>query len=323
MRKYKQLTQEQRYQIYSYSKAGYSQTQIAKEIGFHRASISRELKRNTGLRGYRAKQAQAFSERRRANAPKHQKLTSQVIEYVELKLEQEWSPEQISGSMAAYHLPGLSHETIYLHILKDKREGGVLYQHLRQSNRKRKTRYGSYNSRGQIKGRISIDERPAVVDDKSRLGDWEIDTVIGKNHKGVLITIVERLSKYTLIKKVANKTAAAVTAGIISLMKDFKHKVLTITSDNGKEFAYHRQISKALKTGFYFANPYHSWERGLNENTNGLIRQYFPKKTSFDNISDDDVKAVMQRLNSRPRKSLGFKTPNSIFLDNQTVALNA
>ena len=161
------------------------------------------------------------------------------------------------------------------------------------------------------------------MDDKSRLGDWEIDTVIGKNHKGVLITIVERLSKYTLIKKVANKTAAAVTAGIISLMKDFKHKVLTITSDNGKEFAYHRQISKALKTGFYFANPYHSWERGLNENTNGLIRQYFPKKTSFDNISDDDVKAVMQRLNSRPRKSLGFKTPNSIFLDNQTVALNA
>ena len=323
VRKYKQLTQEQRYQIYSYSKVGYSQTQIALEIGVHKSSISRELKRNTGQRGYRAKQAQELTMHRRIHASKFQKLTEEILEHIELKLKQEWSPEQISGSMETYHLPRISHETIYQHILIDKRHGGTLYKHLRQFNKKRKKRYGSNDKRGQIKERISIDERPRAVDDKARLGDWEIDTVIGKNHKGALITIVERVSKFTLIKKVANKTAEAVTAGIISLLETIKHKVLTITADNGKEFAYHKQVSKALNSGFYFAHPYHSWERGLNENTNGLIRQYFPKKTSFDNISDENVETVMNRLNSRPRKSLGFKTPNNIFLENQTVALNA
>jgi IS30 family transposase len=224
--------------------------------------------------------------------------------------------------METFNLPRISHETIYQHILQDKYEGGYLYKHLRQSNKKRKKRYGSNSKRGQIKNRISIAERPSVVDAKARIGDWEIDTVIGKHQQGVLITLVERISKFTLIKQVANKTAEAVTARVISILKNIKHKVLTITADNSKEFAYHKQISMALKLDFYFAHPYHSWERGLNENTNGLIRQYFPKKTSFDSINDNDVETAMERLNSRPRKTLGFKTPNNIFLDNQSVALN-
>ncbi len=168
---------------------------------------------------------------------------------------------------------------------------------------------------GQIRGRVSIDERPAIVNAKQRIGDWEIDTIIGKNHKGVLLTAVERKSKFTLIKKLANKKADRMANATVNLLGPYQKKVFTITSDNGKEFANHDRIAKELKTGFYFAHPYHAWERGLNENTNGLIRQYFPKKSSFDNITDDQVQMVMNRLNNRPRKTLGFATPIEMFFN--------
>ncbi len=211
-----------------------------------------------------------------------------------------WHPHKLS----------LGYERIYQHIWQDKRQGGDLYQHLRRQGKKYQKRGSNgKQSRGQIIDRISIDDRPKVVDDKKRVGDWEIDTVIGKGHSGALVTIVERKTLYTLIARVYGKCADWVTQSTITLLEPFIDRTHTITADNGKEFAYHKKITEALETAFYFAHPYHSWERGLNENTNGLIRQYFPKQTDFKTVSDDDVYKVMQKLNNRPRKSLGFKTP--------------
>lgn len=211
----------------------------------------------------------------------------------------------------------ISHERIYQHIWMDKRPGGTLYMHLRQSHKKRKKQYGSKDKRGQIRNRVSIDGRPMIVEDKTRLGDWEIDTVIGQNHLGALVTIVDRVSKFTLIKKVDSKHAEVVTEATIILLKPYLGKALTITADNGKEFAGHETIKAHLNAEVYFAHPYHSWERCLNENTNGLIRQYFTKGSSFGNITDADVEAVMHKLNHRPRKTLNYKTPHAVFFAEQ------
>lgn len=312
---YTQLTQEQRYQIYAFLKAGFSQSAIAKEIGVHKTTVSREISRNRGKKGYRPKQANRLATTRRKSARKHVKLTPRLIVLIERLIKLEFSPEQVSGVLKLKSGIAVSHETIYQHILKDKADGGNLHRHLRHANKKRKKRYGSYDRRGQIVGRVSIDERPSIVDTKKRIGDWEIDTVIGKNHKGALVTIVERNSKFTLIKKLDRKKADRVAKATVDLLSPFRKRVLTITADNGKEFAQHEFIAKELKSQFFFAHPYRSWERGLNENTNGLIRQYFPKSTSFGMITDEQIQTVMTRLNNRPRKTLGFKTPNEVFLD--------
>ncbi len=310
---YTQLTQEQRYQIYAFLKAGFSQSAIANEINVHKSTISRELRRNRGLKGYRPKQAHVKATNRRQGAAKYVKLTPDIITLVNSLIRQDFSPDQVSGSLKRNHGVIISHETIYRHLLSDKANGGTLYKHLRRSNRKRKKRYGSRNIRGQIPGRVSIDLRPAIVDNKKRIGDWEIDTVIGKNHKGALLTIVERKSKYTLIQKLSYKRSRLVADATIDLLAPYHDKVFTITSDNGKEFADHQRISKQLTAKVYFAHPYHSWERGLNENTNGLIRQYFPKNTNFISITVESVRNVMDQLNNRPRKTLDYATPNEVF----------
>lgn len=310
---YTQLTQEQRYQIYAFLKAGFSQPTIASEINVHKSTICRELQRNRGLKGYRPKQANVKATNRRQVAAKYVKLRPKIITLVNSLIQQDFSPEQVSGSLKKNHGLMISHETIYRHLLTDKANGGTLYKHLRRSNRKRKKRYGSRNIRGQIPGRVSIDLRPTIVDNKERIGDWEIDTVIGKNHKGALLTIVERKSKYTLIQKLSYKRSRLVADAAIDLLAPYQDKVFTITSDNGKEFADHQQISKQLTAEMYFAHPYHSWERGLNENTNGLIRQYFPKDTDFKSITIESVRNVMNQLNNRPRKTLDYATPNEVF----------
>lgn len=310
MSTYKQLTQEQRYFIYQLNKINFTQSAIASEIGVHKSTVNRELKRNLGNRGYRPQQAHNKALDRRLLAAKAIKMTQHNINLVEEKLLEQWSPEQISGWLLSAHKISLSHERIYQHIWQDKRLGGDLFQHLRRQGKKYQKRGSNgKQSRGQIIDRISIDERPQVVDDKKRVGDWEIDTVIGKGHSGALVTIVERKTLYTLIARVYGKCADGVTQATITLLKPFINRTHTITADNGKEFAYHKKITEALETAFYFAHPYHSWERGLNENTNGLIRQYFPKNTDFKSVNDEDVYNVMQKLNNRPRKSLGFKTP--------------
>jgi len=318
--RYKQLTQEERYQIQALLKAGFSQTKIAMILKRHKSTISREIARNTGFRGYRPQQAQRLAnERRQAKAKP--RISDIVWNDVIKLIREDWSPEQISLWFASEKGMSISHEWIYQYILQDKKQGGTLYRHLR-CQKKRRKRYGSYNRRGQLIGRVSIDERPAVVDTRSRIGDWELDTIIGKNHKQAIVSLTERKSRYTLIQMVKRKTAQCVTDAIIHLLAPFSEQVHTLTADNGKEFADHKTIADKLNAKFYFAHPYASWERGLNENTNGLIRQYFPKKSNFKAITQKEINRVMDKLNNRPRKCLGIKTPNQVFLGiNPSVAL--
>ncbi len=320
MKRYTQLTQEQRYQIYILMKAEHTQTDVADLLEVNKSTISRELRRNRGLKGYRPSQAHRLCLQRRAEkaVPRIKPSTWKMVERLILE---EWSPEQISGWLQSERGLFVSIEWIYQHILADKQSGGRMYKYLR-CQKKRKKRYGIYSYRGQIPNQVSIEQRPGIVDKRRRYGDWELDTVIGKNHQQALVTLVERKSKLTLIAKVVRKTAQNVAEAIVTLLSTLKPWVHTLTSDNGREFAQHVFIAKKLKAKFYFAHPYASWERGLNENTNGLIRQYFPKKHDFTTITEAQVEHVMDKLNNRPRKTLGFKTPNEVFFGiKPTVAL--
>ena len=309
---YYQLTEHQRYQIYALKKAGHNQQRIAATLEVSPSTIGRELRRNRGQRGYRPHQAhQKALARRRAKA-KATKMTPAVMERIEAGLRQEWSPEQIAGRLAADDGLRLSPQRIYQHIQTDRQAGGTLYRHLRHRQKQRKKRYGKADGRGQIKDRVSIDQRPAIVEEKSRIGDWEIDLVMGRTRTGALVSLVERRSRYTVLGKVGSKQAEQVAAVTIALLAAHKEHTQTITADNGKEFAHHAIISQALDAAVYFAHPYHAWERGLNENTNGLIRQYVPKGMALDTLSDEQIHPIMDRLNHRPRKGLAFQTPHEI-----------
>lgn len=260
---YTHLTQEERYQIYALNKAGHKQYEIAELLERSRSTISRELARNMGGRGYRPKQAHSMAvERRAMNA---RTIDDATWQFAQDRLLEQWSPEQISGHA------DISPETVYQRVYADKQLGGLLWKNLR-CQKKRKKRYGVMERRGTIPNRLSIEDRPAIVETRSRIGDWEADTVIGKNHRQAIVSIVERKSGFTLIRKVERKTALAVSQAMIGLLKPHQKKVHTITSDNGREFAGHEEIASGLKADFYFAHPYSSWERGTNENTNGLIR---------------------------------------------------
>jgi len=326
---YKQLDYLTRCKIYGLWRAGFNQTEIATEVKVHKSTISRELKRNItfvrtklGSWQYKPDYAQGYAETRRKKKPKRIKFTKDVERLVCEKLKENWSPEQISGYAKRHKLFSISHERIYQFILSDKKKGGALYKHLRHQHKKYRKRYGSPDKKGPIKNRVMIDDRPKVVDEKKRLGDWEIDTIIGKEHQKAIVTLVERVSKKTLIGQVGTKKADFVTKQVIRLLSEIKPYVLTITADNGSEFAYHEIIAVALEANVYFAHPYHSWERGLNENTNGLIRQYIPKGKDFDELTDADIIVIQDKLNNRPRKSLGFETPNEVFENLQKKHLN-
>jgi len=310
MRTYRQLTQEQRYQIYALKKTGHSPSEIAGVIRVHKSTVSRELKRNRGKRGYRPQQAHGLAMKRRQKA--RSTITAEIWAVVENLLRRDWSPEQISGRLKKERGICISHEWIYQYVLKDKQTGGSLYRHLR-CQKKRRKRYGTYDRRGKLPNCRSIEERPAIVNRRKRLGDWEVDTLIGKGHQPALVTLTERTSRFTLLGKVSQRTAQAVQNQIQRLLLPVKNKVHTLTSDHGKEFAYHEQIAEILQLDFYFAHPYAAWERGTNENTNGLLRQYFPKKHDFLAVSDQEIEQAMLRLNFRPRKSLRFKTPFEVF----------
>jgi IS30 family transposase len=317
MREYRQLTEEDRIEIYAMKQAGKQQNKIAAKLGVHPSTISRELARNTGLRGYRPKQAQQKTLHRRFTARKAVKMLSETIAYIESKLAEEHSPEQIAERMKidpGWHGPTVSHERIYQHIWQDKAHGGLLYQHLRiVGTKQRRKRTNSRDRRGTIKNRVGIEERPNIVERKIRIGDWEGDTVVGKDHKGALVTLVDRKSKLTLIGKVNRYTADVVEKTIISLMDLLPRRNYTLTVDNGKEFASHEAVADALRIKVYFADPYSAWQRGLNENTNGLIRQYVPKGSEVRTLTDEQILHIMDRLNNRPRKSLGYLTPNEVF----------
>jgi IS30 family transposase len=292
-----------------------NQKAIAKELGVSQGTISREIARNSGSKGYRYKQANEKSIDRRhkiSAAPK--KMKPDITLFVEQKIcNQQWSPEQISGYMKRNMKIAVSHECIYQYILKNKKNNPGLRKGLRRSGKKYNKRNNKLAGRGLIPNRVDIKERPAIVANKERIGDFEIDTIIGANHKGAIVTIVERKTMLTRLQLISQKTANKASDAIIKLLKPFKQHVHTITSDNGKEFAQHEKIALELNAKMFFATPYHSWERGLNENTNGLIRQYFSKKCDFSTITQEQVQYVEYLLNSRPRKSLNFKSPSEVF----------
>ena len=312
-KRYIHLTQDERYQIHAFKKAGFSPAAIALELNRHVSTINREVARNTGFKGYRPKQAHRLAQARLFTKPKSIKLTDTLKQQIVAEIEQDWSPEQIQGRwLAEGRLVTVCPATTYQFIYADPALHQRLKPHLRHKKRY-KVRTGQSEKRGQIRNRVSIDERPEVVDLKERLGDWEADTVIGKGHQGVLVTLTERVSKLELIAVVPSKHADGVTKAIIDLLTPYHSTQQTITFDNGKEFAFHEEISEALKVKAYFAHPYHSWERGLNENHNGLIRQYLPKGMPLDKVTTDEVNEIARKLNQRPRKLLGFKTPEEVY----------
>jgi IS30 family transposase len=316
---YTQLTREQRYQIYILRKAGHRQNFIAREIGVHPSTITRELGRGSGQRGYRPKQADelACARKQKRYQPRINSTTWAVVVGL---LRRDWSPEQVSGWLAKEKRERVSHESIYQYIYADKAQGGQLHRHLR-CRKKRRKRYGSYDRRGQLPNRRSIEERPKIVDQRKRVGDWEADTIIGQNHKQAILSLTERKSKLCLLKKVERNTAEAVEQAMSELLRPLSKKVQTITSDNGREFANHQSLAAKLDAAFYFAHPFAAWERGTNENTNGLVRQYFPKGSDFSKITAADIERVMGRLNNRPRKRLNYRTPQQVFFKEQKIAL--
>jgi len=316
---YTQLTREQRYQIYALRKAGHTQAKTAALIGVHESTVSRELRRNRGRRGYRPGRAHESAAARR-RATHRPRIGAQTWALVDELLRLEWSPEQVAGRLELVGRETVSHERIYQHVRADKRAGGTLHLHLR-CRRERRKRYGKHSRRGQIAGRVGIEERPAVVEAKRRVGDWEADTIVGRRGRGAILSLVERKSKLVRLSWVERKGAEEVAGASLAALGPLAGKVLTITSDNGGEFAHHARIAAGLGARFYFARPHASWERGVNENTNGLVRQYFPKWHDFATITAAEVARVTELLNDRPRKTLGYRTPNEVFYKRRPVAL--
>jgi len=320
---YQQLTKDERYQIKACLQIDMKQVDIAKLLKRSPATISREIKRNTGKRGYRPKQANDQATMRRLTAEKSIKLTNEIKQDIVKLIKQELSPEQVCDYLITHGKTKLHHETIYRMLLQDKCDGGTLYKHLRHLHKSHRKRYGSYERRGRIKNAVSIEQRPELVNTRSRIGDWEGDTVIGKNKKSAIYTLVERKSLYTIIVKLNGKNATELADKTIKALEPISNKIHTITYDNGLEFAEHERMAKALDADIYFAHPYSSWERGINENTNGLIRQYFPKGTDFNKVTDSQIEFVMKRLNTRPRKTRGGKQPVELFLGKAVDLLTA
>lgn len=318
---YTQLTQEQRYHLYEMNNMSMSQKDMATILSVDPSTISRELKRNAGKRGDYIKGAHKLALARRENKSKR-RINDELWQEIEGYLRQDFSPEQITIRLKSLKESSPSPEWIYQYIANDKAQGGDLHTHLRCKKKNRK-RYGGTRSTSNIRNRVSIEERPKVVDERSRFGDIEVDTVIGRQGGKVLVTLVERKSKLSLIGLSINKTAEAVKDVIIGLLSSLSNSIHTLTYDNGPEFAEHEAIDEALETKGYFAHPYASWERGLSENTNGLIRQYLPKRMSFDEVSDGKIKWIMDRLNNRPRKTLNGRTPNEVFFDDERIALTS
>lgn len=309
------LTLDQRYKIEAYKNTGKSISEIALYVGKDKSVISRELKRNSDQRSgiYKASLADRKTASRHLIKNKTMKFDAQVEIDLLYYFGLDYSPEQISGRAKKENIVMVSPETIYQYIWKDKRKGGFLYKELRSKGKKYKSRGYLKDKRGLLTDRIDISERSSIVDKKDRIGDLEIDLVIGMNHKGALLTINDRATGVLFMTKIESKEASEVEAKTIELLQDWKPLLKTITSDNGKEFANHKSIAESLEINYYFAKPYHSWERGANENLNGLVRQYFPKKTNFTLITKEETQTVTNILNNRPRKRFGYQTPNEIF----------
>lgn len=311
--KYRQLTLEERYMLHTLRLQGYSNAEIAEYLGRHRSTIGRELKRNVYWRSYDPHEADQAARARRSKSRRRWYFADWQLGFVIALLRQDWSPEQVSGWLKRNRILSISHQTIYRYIWYDGVCGGNLYQHLRQAGKRRRKRYGSADSRGVMRGKRHISERPDTADERSRFGHWEGDTVMGGRDPHCIVTLVERKSLYTVIGKLRARTTEQLNRRIIQLIKQQKRRVRTVTVDNGTEFHQFANVESKTGAKFYFCTPHHSWERGLNENTNGLIRQYLPKGKSMADLTQKDCNRIARKLNSRPRKTIGFKTPEEIY----------
>jgi len=313
--KYHQITQEERYQIAALRQAGCWQAEIARRVGRHRSTISRELARNRsrGDGRYRASKAQERTNGRRSRSRRNQRFGPTDWRRVQRLLRRQWSPEQAAGHLAKRGDLAISHETIYRHVWADRADGGDLHRHLRCAPKKRRKRYGRYDSRGRLAGKRAIGERPAAIEGRQVVGHWEIDTVMGHGNTHCIVTLVERATGYLLIGKLRSRNAGELTRRTIALIRRSPRKFKTITADNGTEFHSYKKIERATRVKFYFATPYHSWERGTNENTNGLVRQYLPKRKSMAGMTQRRCDAIAKKLNSRPRKRYDYDTPEERF----------
>lgn len=311
------LTLGERYEIFAFKKQGFSNSRIAKILCRDKSTIGRELKRNADGRSHKycPNLAHRKAGSRHGQKNKHEAFTPEIRDYVTYWLRRDYSPEQIKGGADRNRRPCVSVERIYQFVWQDKKNGGVLYRHLRTRGKKYQKRRNKKAGRGMIPNRTSIAQRPEVVDKKNRIGDMEMDLIIGKGHKGALLTINDRATGMLKMGHVSSKESQDIENKAIELLEDSAPYMHTITTDNGKEFANHEQIAEQLGIDFYFARPYHSWERGANENLNGLVRQYFPKGTNFDNINDEAVSRAENILNNRPRKRYGYKSPNEVFAE--------
>lgn len=312
--KNKHLTSVQRYNIQVLLQEKTAIKRIAELLNVHQSTIYREIKRNKAPRGqYKAPRAIMLTDERKERFRRKRKLTPSMEKFIREKISQEqWSPQQIVGYCRINDIEMVSHQRIYQLIYEDKKAGGILWKSTRHKLKHRKRPISG--KQVNIKNKVSIEQRPAVVDEKSRYGDWEIDTIVGKDQKGAIVTITERKSGFLLMKKLPfGKQAIPLAKTVTNLLGAYKNETHTITSDNGAEFAAHEMIAKSLKIDFYFAHPYSSWERGLNENTNKLIRQYIIKGSDFDLYDDEFIMQIQRKINRRPRKNLGFLTPTKVF----------
>jgi IS30 family transposase len=313
--KYKQITNVERHLIKVLLDSEFSFFEIAKKLNRAPSTITREIQRNTPKRGrcygiYNPDRAQIKTELRHTTKQKHRNLTPEIQQEICKGIIDDWSPEQIVGRATKDGKQMVSHETIYTYIYRDRRNGGQLFNHLRRRHRKRQKRKNLYNDRSIIQNRIFIDRRPAAANNKSRIGHFEGDTIIGKDHMGAIVSLTEMKTKYQFIFKVRERSANEVNYAIKMLLCDHNDWIKTLTVDNGKEFTCHENLEADLvPLKVFFCDPYSPWQRGLNENQNGLIRQYIPKSTSFVKIMNHDLVKIADRLNNRPRKTLGFETP--------------
>lgn len=325
MQKYKQLSKEERIRMETLLSEGLSKSEVAQRLNVHRSTIYRELDRNVNNRGkYYATKADEIAQIRKVRFRQYRRFTTVVKKFVDEKIKEDWSPEQIVGYCEKNNIDMVSHERIYQYIYADKKAGGELHKHLRIAIKPYRKRYGSNKRRCPIRNRVSIDQRPSVVNERSRIGDWEVDTLIGPDRKEAILSITERMTLFTILCKLNSTKAVLTKRKLINALASYKQVVHTITSDNGHEFAMHELIARKLNARFYFTHPYSAWEKGTCENLNGLVRQYIPKSTHMSTITQDRLNQIAAYLNSRPRKKLGFKSPLQIFManfNNPSVAL--
>lgn len=313
--KYRQITSEERYIIATLRQEGFNQSEIARALGRHRSSISREIRRNRSSfdRCYRPFVASHRARARLSRSRRNSRFTAEDFRVVERLLRRKWSPEQISGRLRSDKTLSISHETIYIHIWDDKATGGQLHKHLRCAVKKRRKRHNSYDSRGRLAGKRHISQRPRWVEQRKSIGHWEVDTVVGVGSKDCVATLVERKTGFTLLGKLRDRCKLSMSKRLRSLIRREQACFKTITADNGTEFHDYESVEDTVGVRFYFATPYHSWERGTNENLNGLLRQYLPKRASLAGLTQRQCDAIARQLNTRPRKRLGYRTPEECF----------